>query len=266
MRLFLFLLLVLFHALPFTAQADFLEPSRTLVDTTKAKASQFYLDRAAIDGVIAGASRNEEARKAMEVVNAPEFQQKVDQERVRLQHEVFGTPAREKTYYANPKAEKQGLASDERVYLFVSSSMPEATLRAYVRDISKLQDPNITIVLRGFVGGMKQFQPTMQFISNLLKKDRSCEGSDCPTHQVAFEIDPNLYRRFKPSQVPALVYARGVTLDGPGVSEGFDAKKSSVPTNPWWVIYGDASLSYLFARVAEDAASPALANFAENLR
>lgn len=267
MRSLLVLLVVAVVSVP-SLWAESLEPARAAVDAVNSNASRFYLDRKTIDAVVAGAPQTEDARKAARVISSPDFQQKVEKERVRVQQEFFrGTKEGNGAYYAAPQSEeKVRLASDERVYLFVSSSMPEATLRRYVEDIARLEDPNIVIVMRGFIGGMDRFQPTMKFIADLLKKDRNCDSGDCPTHQVAFDIDPNLYRRFKPSQVPALVYARGVTLAGPGVSEGVDGKGASVPTNPWWVIYGDASLSYLFSRVAEDADSAVLAGFADDLR
>jgi conjugal transfer pilus assembly protein TrbC len=262
----IFIVLLSALLMPFTSQAESLEPVQAAVGAAKANASRFYIDRTAIDAVITGSSHNEEALRSMEVLDSPDFKQKVEREQLRLQREVFGTQAKETTYYSSAK--KSGglrLAGDERVYLFVSSSIPESTLRAYVQDIAKLKDPNIIIVLRGFIGGMKHFQPTMKFITDLLKKDQRCEGAECPMYEVAFEIDPSLYRRFRPSQVPALVYARGVTVGGQGVSEGFDAKQSQVPNNPWWVIYGDASLSYLFARISAAADSPLLDEFSKNI-
>lgn len=263
MQMFSFLLLASLMA--GTSHAQSLEPIRSAADTAKANASRFSLDRGAVESVVERGAKTEDAKRAAEIIRSPEFAQKVDKERSRLQQEVFGLsePA---TYYTDLNAEKRShLAVDERVYLFVSSSMPEATIRTYVKDLAKLKDPNIIVVMRGFIGGMDKFQPTMEFITNMLKEDRRCTGPDCAMRGVTFEIDPNLYRRFKPSQVPALVYARGVTVQGEG-SEGFDANGSSVPTNPWWVIYGDSSLSYLFSRVSDASGSAVLADFSEILR
>lgn len=267
MRIVTSLLLILVPVFSWAGQS--VEDIQSGIDSAKKNASQFYLDRGAIEAVISGATKTEDARRASVIINSPEFKQKVEDEKTRVGQEVFGIPAQGGSYYTNPAAEAQGkqhLAADERIYLFVSSSMPEKTLRAYVHDIDKLHDPNIVIVLRGFIGGMHLFGPSQQFINNLLKKDPLCSGAGCETHEVMFEIDPNLYRRFKPAQVPALVFARGVTVAGEGTSEGFDAENSNVPKNPWWVIYGDASLSYLFSRVSQEAKSTVLEEYSEFLR
>lgn len=268
MRSMLLVVMILVASSRIACAGD-LEPIQAAADAAKTSAAQFYSDGAPTpDPVLIGAAQEGAARQAADAVNSPQYQQKLLAEKERLQREVFGIITSPKTpYYSGVPKEGQTthLAADERVYLFVSSSMPEATLRAYVQDIDRLKDPNIILVLRGFVGGMKEFKPTMQFITNLLKKDPRCEGAACVTHQVAFEIDPNLYRRFKPTQVPALVYARGVTVSGPGVTEGLDDKGSPLATNPWWMIYGDASLSYLLSRVSDDADSPVLAAFSAAL-
>jgi len=263
MRLFFTLLLGALVA--GTSHAQSLDQIRSAADAAKANASRFSLDRGAVEGVVERGAKTEDAKRAAEIIRSPEFTQKVDKERARLQQEVFGMKDQPSTYYTDLNAENRPrLPGDERVYLFVSSSMPEATIRAYVRDIARLNDPNIIIVMRGFIGGMDRFQPTMEFITNMQKKDRSCTGPDCAMYAVPFDIDPNLYRRFKPVQVPALVYAQGVTVQGEG-SEGFDAKGSNVPTNPWWVIYGDSALSYLFSRVSAASGSAVLADFNEIL-
>ncbi|WP_224962474.1 TrbC family F-type conjugative pilus assembly protein [Geomonas subterranea] len=271
MRYRAFVAAVLLLAVPALSGADqTLDAVRSGAAAAKERASQFYLDRGALDAIVSGATKTEEARKAEEIINSPELKQRVEAEKTRLGQEVFKIPGQPAApYYTDAAAEaekKKHLAADERIYLFVSSSMPEATLRAYVQDIDQLHDPNIIIVLRGFIGGMREFGPSQVFINNLLKKDRTCEGAGCEAHEVTFEIDPNLYRRFKPTQVPAVVYARGVTFAGEGASEGFDAHNSNVPSNPWWVIYGDASLSYLLGRIAGDANSPVLEGYSESLK
>lgn len=263
MRLFFTLLLGALVA--GTSHAQSLDQILSAADAAKANASRFSLDRGAVEGVVERGAKTEDAKRAAEIIRSPEFTQKVDKERARLQQEVFGMKEQPSTYYTDLNAEKRPcLAADERVYLFVSSSMPEATIRTYVKDIARLHDPNIIVIMRGFIGGMDKFQPTMEFITNMQKENRTCTGSDCAMYGVAFEIDPNLYRRFKPAQVPALIYTRGVTVQGEG-SEGFDAAGSNVPTNPWWVIYGDSSLSYLFSRVSDASGSAVLADFSEIL-
>jgi len=268
MRYALFVAMMLAFSSQVT-RAESLESMQSALDSAKTKSSQFYSDGKLPEGVATGAAQAGAARVSADVVNAPQFQKKVLAERERLQKEVYGiSPELKPSYYAKAKnvGQTTRLASDERIYIFVSSSMPEATIRAYVQDVDQLHDPNIIFVLRGFVGGMKTFAPTVQFIANMLKKDRTCEGTDCLTYGPAFEIDPNLYRRYKPSQVPAVVFARDVTSRGPDTTEGIDENESFTAKNPWWMIYGDASLSYLFSRVAESANSSVLAAFSDVLK
>lgn len=64
------------------------------------------------------------------------------------------------------------LMPDEKIYLFISSSMPKTALRSYLQDLDKLRDKNIIIVMRGFIGGIKYIKPTLEFIESIQKKVR----------------------------------------------------------------------------------------------
>ena len=97
------------------------------------------------------------------------------------------------------------------------------------------------------------------------KRDLSCSGSNCATFGTPVDIDPNLYRRFKPTSVPALVYARGVNPIDPDVSEGSPENVPVPPPSSWTMIYGDMSLGYLFEQVATAANSSSLAMLARFL-
>ena len=222
-------------------------------------------------GVLKGASQAETARKSMEVVNSAEFQQRVQKEQDRLQRELLDGFIKPPTYYADSQIQKKDsaspprLAADERIYLFISSSIPESTLRAYVQDIDRLQDPNITMVMRGFVGGMRDAIASMEFLMQIRKKDQMCSGLNCPTFSTPVDFDPNLYRRFMPAVVPALVYVRGVKPHDPDVSEGSPENVPTPPSSAWSMIYGDASLGYLIEQIANTKNSPALAAIARYL-
>lgn len=257
--------IVIMAAIAGTAAADSLSDA---VGSMKQKSSQFYSDGVLPESVMTGASQRAVARESMDAVESTAFQEKIQNERERLKTEVFGLPTEKKAYYADAKKDDgtPHLGADERVYLFVSSSMPEATLRAYVQDIGALRDRNIVIVMRGFIGGIEKAMPTLHFMSDLLKVDPRCTGMNCARYQASFEIDPNLYRRFKPERVPALVYARGVNPLAPDMSEGVEWNVSTPSSSSWWMIYGDASLSYLLSRVAEDAKAPNVEAMAEIIK
>jgi len=243
----------------------------TITDTVaaaKANSKQAYSGYTVPDSVLKGTAQSSAARATANVVNSPEFQDQVSKEQERLKSEVFKDVAGiNQPYYSESGTSDRTphLATDERIYLFVSSSMPAATVRAYVQDIAKLRDPRITVVLRGFVGGIQTFQPTRQFIMSFLKKDPRCEEFDCPTLEVAFEVDPNLYRRFRPEKVPAVVYVRGVRPMDPDVSEGIEGNVPTSNDSKWWMIYGDSSLSYLLGRISQDSGSSSLASISKIL-
>lgn len=193
-----------------------------------------------------------------------DFQRKLHQESERIKRDLFGGPA-SKIAGEEPSGEeemeqadqKSGLlSSSERIYLFVSSSMPLVTLRNYAADLAKLKDPNITMVMRGFVGGMKYAQPTLRLVSDIIVKNPGCKATQqrCDAHKVNINVDPLLYRRYQIRQVPALVYVPSFHETEPGGSDGLGE------ASPYYVLYGDASLAYGIERIQREAKSRSLKN------
>lgn len=200
------------------------------------------------------------ARKTFEVYESSAFQRKVMLENERLKKEVFGGF---KSYYKDMGSrtgrktlgEKlERLLPNERIYLFISSSVSKATLRTYIEQITELKDPNIVVVMRGFIGGMKYMGPTLNFIGDLLEKDPAC-GLSCGLYGVNLEVDPLLFRRYGIVQVPAVVYVPDIEVLGPG-SEGL-GRNARVSRS--YAFYGDAALSYSLKRINEEAKSASLA-------
>ena len=200
-----------------------------------------------------------EARKTFEFYESPAFQRRVALENERLKKEVFRGL---KAYYRDmgPHGKKamsqrrKRLSPNERIYLFISSSVPETTLRTYIEQIAGLSDPNIEVVMRGFIDGMKYMSPTLKFIGKLLEKDPSC-GLSCGLYGVNVEVDPLLFRRYGILQVPAAVYVPDIEVLGPG-SEGL-GRNAKVGRS--YAFYGDAALSYSLNRINEEAKSASLA-------
>src|SRR6185369_10547786 len=158
-----------------------------------------------------------------------EFQGRVRSETERIKSEVFGE-SYARFYPDSVKGEGKGrLAESERVYIFVSSSMPLQTVRNYVASVARLGDPRIVMVMRGFVGGMSRIQPTIRFVADALKKYPSCSPAEgeCAMLPANLVVDPLLYRRYEIDRVPAVVFARGVKAGNPGLSEG-DSKNTEV--------------------------------------
>lgn len=203
-----------------------------------------------------------QAEKLVRQFASEAFQKKLQRESERIKREVFGAPdakisgeeqsGEEEMEQADQKSGI--LSSSERVYLFVSSSMPLVTLRNYAADLAKLSDPNITMVMRGFVGGMKYAQPTLRLVSDIIVKDPGCKAIEqrCDAHKVNIHVDPLLYRRYQISRVPALVYVPSFHKTEPGGSEGLGED------SPYYVLYGDASLAYGIERIQKEAKSRSL--------
>lgn len=183
----------------------------------------------------------------MEQFNAPAHQAKIRDEQQRLQETVFkdvlgeAMPTKDGT---QPSA--QAAVNFERLYLFVSSSVPLPTLRNYAAMIDRAKTSLITMVLRGFVGGMKKAGPTMAFIGDILKKDPACDlgKGRCDSYQVNIQIDPERFQRFRIDDVPALVY---LTVND----------DEQTPDDPL-IIIGDASLDALLERINKEAKSHSL--------
>ena len=232
---------------------------QSAVDRARSNA-QDYAGYQVPESVRSGAAQAEEAKRMADMVNSLEYQDKVAKERDRLMKGVLsGEQGGVQGYYpeAKRKTVRVQLAKDERVYIFVSSSMPVAILRAYAQDIDRIGDPNITMVMRGFVGGISKAMPTMKFLSGFLLKDPGCANDGgCISYNAMVQIDPNLYRRFLPERVPAIVYVKGVRPGTPDMSEGID--ENVPPSGAWFMVYGDASLGYVLERINDEAHSATL--------
>ena len=186
------------------------------------------------------AAATEQAEKTMEQFNTPAYQAKIQAERQRLRETVFHLPEM-------PRAEaERESAGGERLYLFISSSVPVATLRAYAATIDQAKARQVIMVLRGFVGGMKRVGPNLAFIGEILKKDPDCDQNreKCDMFQADVQVDPERCQRLHINEVPALAY---VPVDSNG-DEGGEPL----------IVSGDASLDALLERINRETKSPGL--------
>lgn len=213
---------------------------------------------------------NPEARQAADALfrlyRSDAFQERILQERQRLAEEFFG--AEPKCAPENPESSPDdgSLGSNDRFYLFVSSSMPLETLRNYAADLTILNDPRFTIVLRGFVGGAKRIGPTAAFISDVLKTNPDCElGStkECAMREIPFIVDPQLFRKTGITQVPAMVFIPGNRNDLLGTGKGSSGARM---TGESLIVYGDASLGHALELMARETGNPGLAHLAARLK
>ncbi len=203
--------------------------STTMENTTRIEANRF-------------SEEGEKRAKALnQLLQSDEYQARIKDETNRIKQDVFHLPVASTSGEEGNNGRRRHLSSQERVYLFISSSIPMATLRNYISDLDRIGDANITIVLRGFINGMKQAGPTLQFVSEMMVKDPSCrvKESQCPARNINLVVDPLLFRKYSIIQVPALVYVPSQASQDPEGSEGIGE------TPPHYSLFGDASLEYL---------------------
>jgi type-F conjugative transfer system pilin assembly protein TrbC len=238
-----------------------LSAGNALAASPTAEEVQALMERSGREEIRLSASPGEGQAAAEELFRhyrSPEYQRQLAAERNRIETEVFGKAAPPPV--ENGPAEAAGrLAPDERIYVFVSASLPMETLRNYAADIVGSGEPNLALVLRGFIGGARQIGPTARFTEQVIKKDPGCDpqdGSACTAMSVPILVDPLLFRRYGIERVPAVVYVRGVSVLDADQSEG---RPENAQAGDHFAVYGDAGLPYVLELIQREAKSAGLA-------
>ena len=132
------------------------------------------------------------ADKAAKNFYAEKYQSILNKERERIKADTFKIAEKEKneTYPEAAKNNPQSLSKDSNIYIFVSSSMPPNTLRAYVQDAAALKEKNVIIVLRGMIGEPPKIKATAKYVKKLMQKDPACQRK-CKVYKARFAIDPH---------------------------------------------------------------------------
>ncbi|OPY77498.1 MAG: Type-F conjugative transfer system pilin assembly protein [Syntrophorhabdus sp. PtaU1.Bin153] len=186
-----------------------------------------------------------------------EFQERIEAQKNRLYGQIYGGQEnRHEATVKDPPGKRVGLSSRERIYLFISASVPIPTLRHYMKVINDLGEPNIKVVMRGFVGGAKFVKPTMAFLKEILFTDPECNPSRerCNTYRTQVIIDPLLFGKYRIEKVPAFIYAPSLSISDNQMSEGLSGGKAS----DHYLIYGDVSLEYALQLFLREQKSPGL--------
>lgn len=187
-----------------------------------------------------------EAEQSAAIFQSPKFQEKLHCEQQRLEQEVFSDVVSQ-TKLPGPERKADNVPPTARVYLFLSSSVPEETIRTYIATIAHVKEAEIVPVLRGLVKGMG-FQASAGYFNRILLEDPDCRDTreaKCRRYPVPIKIDPLLFDRYEITRVPTLVYE--------GDKDTF-------------LIQGDAGLVFLLERINREARNTALANLIDKLR
>ena len=182
------------------------------------------------------------ARETMEKFNSPSFQEKLRCQRERIQGE---NPQQEQTSATQGKGT---LSTQESVYLFLSSSVPEEMVNRYLIDVSRTGEQRIVPVLFGLPLGLAGKRVNADYFSRVMQADPGCRDTPeapCQRLAVPLKVNPEFFARYNINEVPALAY-----------NNGQDSRS----------IQGEAELAYLLEKVGKAANSPALAGISARLR
>ena len=154
------------------------------------------------------------------------------------------------------------LRDDERIYIFISSSIPIDVLKRYATDIDLLGiGKNTVFILRGCidtgkgVGGCGDFKATVNFFKSF------AEDKKDSIYNVQIWIDPTLFKKYSITSAPTFVYAEGITLSGDIGSEGSDQRLISTPK--YSKSLGDWSFDYHLRELQRSSNSNTLKNILE---
>jgi conjugal transfer pilus assembly protein TrbC len=209
----------------------------------------------------------EQAEEISSFYYSDAFQNKLSAERERLKATVFKDYVPEQHYIDSVQEQphrdfKQILGPSERIYVFISSSVPVETLRAYVRDIDCIGDSRIVLVMNGFVEGIGSFKKMLDFIVSIKSKDPDCSlrQGECSFFNANLQIDPLLFKKYRITAVPAVVYARGGTL------ANADRPDHEAQVSEFYLIKGDASFESQIESIRRESKSITLENILASLR
>ncbi|WP_447954116.1 type-F conjugative transfer system pilin assembly protein TrbC [Sphingopyxis chilensis] len=124
--------------------------------------------------------------------------------------------------------------------LFVSSSMPIATLRTYAGQLEKVGG---VMAFRGMPGGLTKVGPMAKLSAEILRLDPGCEGPACTMRNVQLIVDPLVFRQHGVNSVPALAM-----IPGDPTQPYCERDETSLAATH--VIYGDAALSGMLEEYA----------------
>lgn len=124
--------------------------------------------------------------------------------------------------------------------LFVSSSMPLATLRAYA---VQLEQAHGVMAFRGMPGGLKKVGPIARLTAQILRLDPGCEGPSCAMRNAQLIVDPIIFRQHGIARVPALAMI-------PGDPTQAYCERDDDSVAAAHIVYGDSALPGLLDEYA----------------
>jgi len=221
--------------------ADDISPSREQISTLLEKVKK-DADRMSLPTNSHNSAGMKAAQDAFARYQEEPWQQKIEAKKQQLSQRHLG-PNEEILL----EKQRPILSPQEKLYLFLSSSVPITTINTYLATIAG-SGSEIVPVMFGFVGGLSQAKTQGKFFGAILQKDSGCRDQSqqrCPRLALTIKIEPLLFTRYGITRVPALVYDRGGDIV---------------------IVEGDAGLTGLLARIGEEVKSPGLVGLIKTIQ
>ena len=196
-----------------------------------------------------------EAQQAMDGFNATKSQKRLQDEKARVQQENMpktGIPL------AQPESKKGGqlqqgssnplTGTPETVYVFLSSSVPDDAVHAYLTQAALYGNGRIAPVFYGLTDGLANKKAAGRYFGHVLQEDLGCTDlpdKRCLRMKVRIAVGSALYKQYGVTQVPTVVYTNGEDS---------------------WALGGDSSLDFMLTRINSEARTPFLEEVIKRLR
>lgn len=132
----------------------------------------------------------------------------------------------------------QYLDHNEKIFIVISSSIPKHIIQNYFEMLQKV-NTDITFVLRGTIGGIKEIKPTLEWMQDVLTKNNNTR------YEYNVVIEPRIVSKYNIEQVPAVLYVKNYN---PTYTE-----KSTDEEH--YIYYGAVDIGYALEKINDDAKS-----------
>ena len=194
----------------------------------------------------------EAAKRVADYYHSPEFQKRIEEQKQCIQEgfKRYQKPWQKQIEEAKP--ETGDFEPGEKIWLLLSSSMPDETVNTYIADLDRIKEPGIEMIMRGMPRGLANIRSMgkASWFARVFKKNLGCndEGrrEPCPRYEkVSVGMKPGVFTRYNITAVPAVIFEQGENS---------------------FVIQGDAGLDYLLEQINKEAKNKNLSRVIAKLR
>jgi len=139
---------------------------------------------------------------------------------------------------------KDIMSTNDKIYIFMSSSVPRKVWINYAKILMDHKLNNATMLLRGCIGGCEKIKPTIKFFRDIVESQE-------PPLQANMHIDPLLFEKYKIKEAPCVVYAKNIDFINPELSQGLE--HNILTEGKKYMSCGDWTLSYHFRLISEQS-------------